>query len=177
VLPRADAQRVLDACVADGSLLRSGQPALRVRDGGAASIATTKDRAFVSGFDIARAGDGIFGDPRVETTQEGTSLAVRARLDAGQDADARKVVLDVMLEQTELVQPIQEALVRVPGASVDVVVQTPLALRQTLAASAELADDEVLVLGGIPGHDGEHDLFVVVDPRAESSGAVAVGIK
>jgi len=39
------------------------------------------------------------------------------------------------------------------------------------AASVSLAQDEVLVLGGIRDDDGLHDAFVVIDPRDESQAA------
>ncbi len=166
VLLRGDAQRVLDACVAEGSLWRASRPSLRLQGGGTALLATTREHAFVSAFDISRLGDSIVGDPRVATTREGTTLAVRAQI-----VGASSIALDVTLEQTELVQPVQEVGVRVPGSTVDVVMQIPLSLRQELAASVELATDEVLVLGSI--RDGAHDVFVVVDPRSESRDALA----
>lgn len=168
VASRVEVQRVLDACVADGSVRRSSRPSLRVRDGGTAMVSTTRDHAFVEGFEITRIGDGIIGDPRVATTQEGISLTVRAQL-----GKAPTIALDVQFEQTELIRPILEKGVRVPGSSADVVVQVPLALRQELAASVNLTQDEVLVLGGIRDLDGLHDVFVVVDPRGESDDALA----
>ncbi len=170
VVSRAQVQRVLDACVADGSIRRSGRPALRVRAGGTALISTMRDHAFVEGFEITRIGDGLVGDPRVATTQEGISLTVRARLNS-----APSIAVDVQLQQTELIRPILEKGVRVPGSSTDVVVQLPLALRQELAASVELGADEVLVMGGIRDSDGAHDVFVVIDTQSEPRDAMASG--
>ncbi len=166
VAPRADVQRVLDARIADGSVHCSARPSLLVRDGGAAALSTTHQQAFVEAFEITRIGADLIGDPCVATTEEGTALELRARLDPSTSID-----VVITLKHTELLRPLHESCVRVPGAGVDVVVQVPLALRQELASSARLAPDEVLVLGGLLGGDGTYDVLVVVDAHREESGA------
>jgi hypothetical protein len=165
VAPRADVQRVLDARIVDGSVKRSGRPAILVRDGGRAALSTTSQQSFVEAFEITRAGADLIGDPCIATTVEGSALEVRAKLDA-----PPSIGVEISLKLTELLRPLHETSVRVPGASVDVTVQVPLALRQELASSALLAPDEVLVLGGLLGNDGTHDLLVVVDARRDEGG-------
>jgi len=170
VAARADVQRVLDARIADGSVQRSARPSLRVRDGGTASMSTTNQQAFVEGFEITRAGADLIGDPCIATTEEGIALDVRARLGA-----ARSVTVDVAWKHTELLRPLLESSVRLPGSGVDVVVQIPLAVRQELASSVELGPDEVLVLGGLHGQGGAYDVLVVVDAHREEGGAGGSG--
>lgn len=165
VAPRDAVQRVLDARVADGSAQRSARPTLLLRDGAPAEIATTRQQAYVEGFTLTRASDGLVGDPCVATTEEGLSFTVVARLGAAATS------VDVALTHTELLRPLLESNVRVPSSGVDVVVQVPLALRQELGASAALGPGEVLVLGGILERDGEHDVLVVVDACREDPGA------
>jgi hypothetical protein len=171
VASRADVQRVLEARIADGSVERSARPSLLVRDGGTASMSITHQQAFVDGFEIARVGADLIGDPRIATTEEGLTLEVRARLDP-----APSIGVEVAWKQTQLLRPLLEGNVRVPGSGLDVVVQVPLALRQEISSAAELGPDEVLVLGGILDGDGVHDMLVVVDARREEKGVAVLGV-
>lgn len=170
-LPRAEVRRVLAARVADGSIRAAARPALLVPDGGSSSLSSTHHEAYVDGFEITRAGAVLLGDPSVATTEEGLRLEVSARIHP-----APAIGVEIALEHTALLRPLLERNVRLPGSDLDIVVQVPFALRQWLASDAELAPDEVLVLGGLVDADGVHDLLVVVDARREPTVPAAAPI-
>ncbi len=172
VASRADVQRVLDARIADGSMERSARPSLLVLDGGKASMSVTREQAFVDGFEIARVGAELIGDPRVATTEEGLTLDVGVRVNA-----TTSIGVEVAWKQVQLLRPLLESNVRFPGSGVDVVVQVPLALRQEISSATTLGPDEVLVLGGILDADGEHDVIVVVDARREENGVAVLEVR
>lgn len=164
---QAVAERALETLEQGGRSTLITAPALTLLDGSQGDIQVMKDHAFVEAFEFTRAPDdpGIegatIGDPVVATVFEGVQVEAKAQV----MADGTSVRLEIGVCTTEILDSIPEKTARIPGSDAAVTVQQPLCFTQHASASAELASDCVLMIGGLPTGDPSRVIVALVSAR------------
>lgn len=154
---------------ADREVELVGAPELSLVAGEPAHVEISSSYALVGRFVVRQSSDARLGDPEITLLHEGVRIEALAK------RGAIGVELDLALRRTDIVRPIEERVVSLPGFGASVTLSTPIVYEQHLSASASLAPDEMLLLGGLVDADGHPVVACVTGRRvaAESASTTA----
>ncbi len=124
-------------------------------------------QSFVRGFGLQLVAGNLIGDPDIATVSEGFTLRVTGK----PGANPNDVELELAIDDTELMKPLCESSVALPGTRESVTMQMPITFEQHLCASSTLAADEMLILGGLIDREGQPFLACVTSRRVQVGGA------
>ncbi|MEM7306040.1 MAG: hypothetical protein AAF682_05185 [Planctomycetota bacterium] len=145
-----------DRLVASGDATDVTAPRLVVRAGEVGATAITHQVAYLERFDVVASEHSLVADPKVDVAEEGLRMEVLPQA----PVDGR-IELAVELNMLSLEHPIATREARLPGIATEVSVQVPVTTRQTLRATASLALDDALLVGGLPTDEPGEWLFAI----------------
>lgn len=163
IAKRDEVERTLAPWLESGVLRPGPQQWITLHSGLPGYVWVHEDTAFVEAFEIVQHGDAFIGDPRVAVARQGCTLDVRAVLASAPGP----IGVDVGVNVSELLRPLLERAVRLPGTSEFVSLEVPLHFSQVLKAKATLAADEVLILGTLVADDPNRRIVAFVEALEE----------
>jgi hypothetical protein len=147
-----------EALLSKGLGRRAMSSEVHLGRGGDGYIAVTDEVAYVGSFELRNIGTSSIGDPSVGYAQDGFLLELRS--EDGEPGTPCKLEID--LHFAELMRPLAETRAKLPGSPQEVTIQMPVFTLQKLHVAIEFVEDTALLVGPIPGMDGDEPLMVLL---------------
>lgn len=167
VMSKHDVEALAPALHAADCVEMISSPQLVLGENKNGELRIASQQSFVRGFGLQLVAGNLIGDPDIAVVSAGFMLHVRGK----NGASAETVELELTIDDTELMKPLRESSVALPGTRESVTVQMPITFEQHLGASSTLAPDEMLILGGLIDREGQPFLACVTSRRVQVGGA------
>lgn len=167
VMSKHDVEALAPALHAAECVEMISSPQLLLGENKKGELRIASQQSFVRGFGLQLVAGNLIGDPDIATVSEGFTLRVTGK----PGATANDVELELAIDDTELMKPLRESSVALPGTRESVTVQMPITFEQHLGANSTLAPDEMLILGGLIDREGQPFLACVTSRRVPAGGA------
>ena len=151
-------EELRDAFHSRGLGRRIQRSQMRLGRGGGGNLVVSDQVAYVGAFELRSLGTSSIGDPSVAYAQDGFML----ELHSADGEVGTPCELEIDLHFVDLMSPLSETTAKLPGAAQQVTIQTPVFTSQHVHVEATFQEDTAVVVGPIPGSEGEEPLMVLL---------------